>query len=620
MKTGLLRVAGGVLAGGIVLSLLGGTFTTSRAADGARVFPETDHQVGGAFLSYWNGHGALAQQGYPLSEEFTEVSDLNNKPYTVQYFERAVFEKHPENQPPFDILLSQLGTYRYKQKYPNGASNQTPATDGTLFKETGHKVGGKFLAYWQSHGGLAQQGLPISDEFTEVSDLNGKSYKVQYFERAVFELHPENAGTPYEVLLSQLGTFQTKDKYQSFKNVEVHFWHTQSRANADALNGLVNEFNQTHPGIKVIPEFKNNYDDLLKAVQAAGAGGALPDLSVGYENWMPGLVQSDLSVPFDDFVKGPNGFTGKELADFFPAFLATNVYPNLGNKMWSFPFTKSMPMLWYNLDLLKKAGIDHPPTTWDEFVADSKAVAKPDQGIYGYEFEAATSEYLAGIYSRGGAVMNAQQSSFTFNNPAAQAQLQMLTDGATNRYFLVTEPNKFQDEIDFANQKSAFIIRSSTSVSFIKSYYPKNQPGYDFNWSGTVIPHAASVSTPVTTVYGGNVLLYKTTPERERAAWAFVKWFTSPNQNARWAALSGYLPLTKSAESQADLQKAWAKEPRLRASFDNLKYATASEPKVGSYQPVRDIILQALQAALTGVKSPADALNDAQTDSNQTLH
>jgi ABC-type glycerol-3-phosphate transport system substrate-binding protein len=618
MKLALTRVMAGAVAGLTALSLMGGAIAPAQAADDPHLFKETDHSAGGAFLQYWQGHGGLAQQGYPISDEFTEVSDLNGKPYTVQYFERAVFEKHPENKPPFDILLSQLGTYRYKQKYPNGAPNQKAAADGTLFKETGHKVGGKFLKYWQEHGGLAQQGYPISDEFTEVSDLNGKPYTVQYFERAVFELHPENAGTPYEVLLSQLGTFQAR-KFTSFNNVEIHFWHTQSRANADALNGLVNEFNATHPGIKVIPEFKNTYDDLLKAVQTAGAGGSLPDLSVGYENWMPGFVQSDISVPFDDFLASPGGYTQSELADFFPAFLKTNVYPALGNKMWSFPFTKSMPMLWYNMDMLKAAGISKPPATWDEFVADSKAVAKPDQGIYGYEFEAATSEFIAGIYSRGGTVMNNNDSSFTFNNPAAQGQLKMLTDGVNARYFLVTEPNKFQDEIDFANQKAAFIIRSSTSVSFIKSYYPKTPANYDFNWSGTVIPHGAGVTTPVTTIYGGNVLMYKTTPERERAAWAFVKWFTQPNQNARWAALSGYLPLTKSAQSNYLLQAAWQKEPRLRASFDNLQYATAAEPKVGSYQQVRDIIFQDLQAALSGTKSPEDALSEAQTDSNDTL-
>jgi glucose/arabinose dehydrogenase len=181
---------------------------------GSRTFPETGKTVTGIFLDYWNAHGGLPQQGYPISELMTEVSELNGKAYTVQYFERAVFEHHPENQPPNDVLLSQLGTFQYRKKYPNGApgqqANNSPGS--VLFPETGHRVGGKFLEYWQKNGGLAQQGYPISEEFTEKSDLDGKEYRVQYFERAVFELHPEQQ-PPYDVLLSQLGTFQYKEKY-----------------------------------------------------------------------------------------------------------------------------------------------------------------------------------------------------------------------------------------------------------------------------------------------------------------------------------------------------------------------------------------------------------------------
>src|SRR5438552_9083164 len=84
-------------------------------------FAETNQTVSGRFLHYWEAHGALAQQGFPISPEFREKSDLNGKSYTVQYFERAVFEYHPENQPPNDVLLSQLGTFQLKKKYPNGA-------------------------------------------------------------------------------------------------------------------------------------------------------------------------------------------------------------------------------------------------------------------------------------------------------------------------------------------------------------------------------------------------------------------------------------------------------------------------------------------------------------------
>jgi hypothetical protein len=75
-------------------------------------------------------------------------------------------------------------------------------TDARAFNgagETGHTLSGIFRSYWETHGGLAQQGYPLSEVITE-SDI-----PVQYFERAVFEYHKENAGTAYEVLLRRLG-------------------------------------------------------------------------------------------------------------------------------------------------------------------------------------------------------------------------------------------------------------------------------------------------------------------------------------------------------------------------------------------------------------------------------
>ncbi len=177
-------------------------------------FPETGKAATGIFMDYWQTHGGLAQQGYPVSGLIREKSDLNGQTYTVQYFERAVFEFHTEYSAPNDVLLSQLGTFQYKRKYPNGAPNQKPNTSAgsRLFTETGKRVGGKFLDYWNTHGGLAQQGFPLSEEFMEVSETDGKTYLVQYFERAVFEYHPEFA-PPNDVLLSLLGNFFYKQKY-----------------------------------------------------------------------------------------------------------------------------------------------------------------------------------------------------------------------------------------------------------------------------------------------------------------------------------------------------------------------------------------------------------------------
>jgi len=93
---------------------------------GCQTFPETKQTVCGRFLKYWQEHGGLAQQGFPISGEFQERSDLNGQVYTVQYFERAEFEYHPEFPPPNDVLLSQLGTFEFKRKYGSGGNPNPP--------------------------------------------------------------------------------------------------------------------------------------------------------------------------------------------------------------------------------------------------------------------------------------------------------------------------------------------------------------------------------------------------------------------------------------------------------------------------------------------------------------
>ncbi|HUS14500.1 MAG TPA: alpha/beta hydrolase, partial [Chloroflexia bacterium] len=120
---------------------------------GSRTFPETGQTVTGRFLDYWTAHGGLVQQGFPISPPLRAVSELDGKAYTMQYLERAVFELHPENAPPYDILLSQLGSFQYHQKYPTGAPGQHASTAAgvQLFAATGKRVGGAFLAYWQAH-------------------------------------------------------------------------------------------------------------------------------------------------------------------------------------------------------------------------------------------------------------------------------------------------------------------------------------------------------------------------------------------------------------------------------------------------------------------------------------
>ncbi|MDQ3706713.1 MAG: hypothetical protein M3437_16130 [Chloroflexota bacterium] len=170
-------------------------------------FAAVGHTLRGAFRDYWQRHGGLSQFGYPLTEEYREVSPTDGKTYTVQWFERARFEHHPENAPPHDVLLGLLGhevTQGRRQEQPFRPASQWDDGSVRYFPETRHNVLPQFLSYWEAHGGLPVYGYPISEPFEEVSATDGKLYTVQYFERNRFEWHPE-LPDPHKVSLGLLG-------------------------------------------------------------------------------------------------------------------------------------------------------------------------------------------------------------------------------------------------------------------------------------------------------------------------------------------------------------------------------------------------------------------------------
>ncbi|PZS02897.1 MAG: peptidoglycan hydrolase [Candidatus Chloroheliales bacterium] len=97
----------------------------------------------------------------------------------------------------------------------NGCDRIVPfpsTADHVYFLQTGHSLAGRFLRYWQQHGGLAIYGYPLTEEHTEISATDGKVYTVQYFERNRFEYHPANQ-PPYDVLLGLLGVQALGDNF-----------------------------------------------------------------------------------------------------------------------------------------------------------------------------------------------------------------------------------------------------------------------------------------------------------------------------------------------------------------------------------------------------------------------
>jgi hypothetical protein len=181
-------------------------------------FSETGHYLSYGFKDFWVRSGGLPVFGFPLTTEYDELNRDLNEFRTVQYTERQRFEYHPDLAgTPYETLLGRLGAEDAKRRglddHPAFAKVADPRTAGVeYFAATGHTVRGRFRDYWHSHGldfgdpgvsfreSLALFGYPISEEFIDP----GTGLTTQYFERAVFEYHPDNPD-PYKVLLRRIG-------------------------------------------------------------------------------------------------------------------------------------------------------------------------------------------------------------------------------------------------------------------------------------------------------------------------------------------------------------------------------------------------------------------------------
>ena len=163
----------------------------------AMYYIQTGHNIFGGFRKYFEAYGSIDIFGYPRTEELIEDG------MTVQYFQRARFEYHPEFAgTPYEVQLMLLGNYIRNGEPPAETVGPLPTTETQeYFPQTGHSVHFAFLKFFRENGGIYIFGYPVTQEVVEDGRI------VQYFQRARFEYHPQHAGTRYEVQLGLLGDF-----------------------------------------------------------------------------------------------------------------------------------------------------------------------------------------------------------------------------------------------------------------------------------------------------------------------------------------------------------------------------------------------------------------------------
>jgi ABC-type glycerol-3-phosphate transport system substrate-binding protein len=395
----------------------------------------------------------------------------------------------------------------------------------------------------------------------------------------------------------------------SGNGVQLQFWHAQNQAQQKALDALIQDFNSSHPDIQVTGTYQGTYSDIYKKVTAAIAAGSPPDLAIAYPNDVSNYIKSDAVVPLDSLMKDAQiGFSSDDLKDIFPSFI--DHYPQAGNQVYSLAFMRSMEVMYYNADMLKAAGFDAPPATWDDFLKVCAAVSKPPS-TYCYEMNTDASRFANWVWSRGGEILAPDGKTVAFDSQAGLDTLTWLSDMFTKKYAILIG-KAFQDQTDFALGKIAFAFGSSAGLPYYKQAI--DQSAKMKNWAIAPFPHTST--NPVVDIYGPSVTIFKTSPEKERAAFTFVKWLMSTGANSQWVKATAYFPARQSTKAQ--LLDFINTNPLYGQAYGWLQYGK-TEPTVAAWNPIRTYIADTLTAVANATQTPDAAIKALAQKSNQTL-
>ncbi len=380
------------------------------------------------------------------------------------------------------------------------------------------------------------------------------------------------------------------------------------------VDGLVADFMKENPDIEVSAIYSGNYNDARIKALAALKSGEPAQLSVMFAIDLYELIEQDAIVPFDDIVE-----TAEEkawLEKFYPALMENGI---TGGKTWGIPFQRSTIVMYYNKDAFRESGLDPetPPATWDDMVEMGKKLVKTDAAgqveRWGVMIPSTGYPYWmfgALTMQNDQVLMNQDGNETYFDAPSTVEALQYwLALGKSHKVMPEGAIEWGTLRRNFLEGKTAIMWHSTGNLTAVK-----NKARFDFGVA--MLPANKRRGTPTG---GGNFYIFKqTTPEERKAAMKLIRFLTQPERTAEWSMKTGYLGTRPDAYETEALREYVSKFPAAAVARDQLEFATA---ELSTYQTgrVRKLLDDAIQAALTGAKSPADALGAAQKQADRLL-
>ncbi len=373
------------------------------------------------------------------------------------------------------------------------------------------------------------------------------------------------------------------------------------------------DFTKANPDVKVNVVLAGSYTEVLKKIQTEiKNGGGSADVAIMAASDHYTLTDSDLIVPFDDFLAKAKGGEAY-IKDFYPAFMLNS---QANGKTWGIPFQRSTPILYYNKDAFKEAGLepDKAPATFKEMAEAAQKLTKPDGSRYGIKIPTDSFPYwmLQSLaISDGENVVGEAANQVKFNTQATQQGLTDFQSLVTTYKAMPKGVIKWDETAsDFINGYAAMVYYTSDSVANIIAKAP-------FNVGVSFLP--AGTKGFGTTTGGGNLYLIKNkTAQKQQAAFRFVQFLTEPARLADWMGVTGYVAPRKAAWEIDTLKLLVYNHPQYAVSRDGLQYAQ-KELATHESGAVQQVLNKAIQAVISGEKDPAKALAEAQAEADKLL-
>lgn len=394
------------------------------------------------------------------------------------------------------------------------------------------------------------------------------------------------------------------------QDIEVSLWHVWPGTLGTVFNQLVADFNATNEfGVQVNAAYQGNYNGLNEKVAAALSNGGLPQIAVGYNYTLIAWNErAETLVDLNTYVNDPAwGLSEQEQSDFYTVFWDQDEVDGLRVGV---PAQQFGLLMYYNATWAQELGFENPPQSPRQFSQQSCAAAQAkrsnddlaDDGTGGWVVNTSPSGVLSWMYAFGSEVVDPQGTGYQMDTSQTEAALAFLKELHDNG--CAWEINgEFAGE-EFAERQALFITASIADLPEQSGAFTES--GNADEW--IVMPFPAPAGEPVVDVYGPAFTIFRASGAEQLAAWTFLRWFLSPDVQARWVSAGHTFPIR--AATTDHLDEFTADHPQWTQALELLPYAK-SEPDLGSWSVVRwalsDVGTQMFRPYFTADRIPATA-------------